>query len=40
MEKSYHAQAKDVTVPIAGTGKTLVLATCNSFSSVDEVGIS
>ena len=36
VEKVYRAQAKDVTVPIAGTGKTLVLATCNSFGSVDD----
>lgn len=36
VDKVYRAQAKDVTVPIAGTGKTLVLATCNSFGSVDD----
>lgn len=36
VEKVYRAQAKDVTVPIAGDEKTLTLATCNSFGSVDD----
>jgi LPXTG-site transpeptidase (sortase) family protein len=36
VEKVYRAQAQDVTVPIAGTGKMLTLATCNSFGSVDD----
>lgn len=36
VEKVYRARAQDVTVPIAGTGKILTLATCNSFGSVDD----
>ncbi|MCA9354205.1 MAG: sortase [Candidatus Kaiserbacteria bacterium] len=36
VEKVYRARAQDVTVPIAGTSKTLTLATCNSFGSVDD----
>lgn len=36
VEKVYRAQAQDVTVPIANTGKMLTLATCNSFGSVDD----
>lgn len=36
VEKVYRARAQDVTVPIAGTGKMLTLATCNSFGSVDD----
>jgi len=36
VEKVYRAEAKDVTVPIAGHGRTLTLATCNSFGSVDD----
>ena len=36
VEKVYHAQARELTVPIAGTGKMLTLATCNSFGSVDD----
>ncbi len=36
VEKVYRAQAQDLTVPIAGTGKMLTLATCNSFGSVDD----
>ena len=36
VEKVYRANAQDVTVPIAGTGQTLTLATCNSFGSIDD----
>ncbi len=36
VEKVYRARAQDVTVPIAGTGKILTLATCNSFGSTDD----
>jgi LPXTG-site transpeptidase (sortase) family protein len=36
VEKVYRAQAQDLMVPIAGTGKMLTLATCNSFGSVDD----
>lgn len=36
VEKVYRAQAKDVTVPIAGSGHSLTLATCNSFGSTDD----
>lgn len=36
VEKVYRANAQDVTVPIAGTGNMLTLATCNSFGSVDD----
>lgn len=36
VEKVYRARAQDVTVPIAGTGNKLTLATCNSFGSVDD----
>jgi LPXTG-site transpeptidase (sortase) family protein len=36
VEKVYRARAQDVTVPIAGTGNMLTLATCNSFGSVDD----
>lgn len=36
VEKVYRAQAQDVTVPIAGDKQKLVLATCNSFGSVDD----
>jgi len=36
VEKVYRARAQDVTVPIAGTGSMLTLATCNSFGSVDD----
>lgn len=36
VEKVYRASAQDVTVPIAGTGNMLTLATCNSFGSVDD----
>ena len=36
VEKVYRARAQDVTVPIAGVGKKLTLATCNSFGTVDD----
>lgn len=36
VEKVYRAKAQDVTVPIAGDEKRLVLATCNSFGSTDD----
>ncbi|MCA9362871.1 sortase [Candidatus Kaiserbacteria bacterium] len=36
VEKVYKAKAQDATVPIAGTGHMLTLATCNSFGSVDD----
>lgn len=36
VEKVYRARAQDVTVPIAGTGNMLTLATCNSFGSIDD----
>jgi len=36
VEKVYRARAQDVTVPIAGTGKMLTMATCNSFGSIDD----
>lgn len=36
VEKVYRARAQDVTVPIAGTGNMLTLATCNSFGSSDD----
>lgn len=36
VERVYRARAQDVTVPIAGTGKRLTIATCNSFGSVDD----
>ncbi|MCA9360693.1 sortase [Candidatus Nomurabacteria bacterium] len=36
VEKVYRANAQDVTVPIAGEGHRLTLATCNSFGSVDD----
>ena len=36
VEKVYRAKAQDLTVPIAGTGNRLTLATCNSFGSVDD----
>lgn len=34
--KVYKVQASDTTVPIAGVGKKLTLATCNSFGSTDD----
>lgn len=36
VDRVYRARAQDVTVPIAGDLKRLVLATCNSFGSVDD----
>jgi LPXTG-site transpeptidase (sortase) family protein len=36
VEKVYRARAQDLTVPIAGTEKSLTLATCNSFGSLDD----
>jgi LPXTG-site transpeptidase (sortase) family protein len=36
VENVYRARAQDVTVPIAGDEPRLVLATCNSFGSVDD----
>lgn len=36
VSKVYKAQATDTTVPIAGTDNKLVLATCNSFGTVDD----
>ncbi len=36
ISKVYRAKAENVTVPIAGDKKRLVLATCNSFGSTDD----
>ena len=36
VEKTYKAKASSFTVPVAGKGKTLTLATCNSFGSTDD----
>ena len=36
VDKVYQAKASEVTVPIAGTGPKLVIATCNSFASKDD----
>ena len=36
VDKAYKARAKDTTVSIAGKEKRLILATCNSFGSVDD----
>ncbi len=36
VDKAYEARATDTTVPIAGEEKRLILATCNSFGSVDD----
>jgi len=36
VDSVYRAQAQDTTVPIAGPTQRLVLATCNSFGSVDD----
>ncbi len=36
VEKVYRAKAAEVTVPIAGEGKRLTLATCNSFGTTDD----
>ena len=36
VDRVYRAKAQDITVPIAGEKQRLVLATCNSFGSVDD----
>lgn len=36
VNRVYRAEASDLTVPIAGDKNRLVLATCNSFGSVDD----
>lgn len=36
VDRVYRADASEVVVPIAGTTKRLILATCNSFGSVDD----
>ena len=36
VEKTYKAKASGFTVPVAGKGKTLTVATCNSFGSTDD----
>lgn len=36
VDRVYEARASEVTVPIAGTGHKLTLATCDSFGSVDD----
>ena len=36
VEKVYKADATDTTVPIAGDEHRLILATCNSFGSIDD----
>lgn len=36
VDRVYRAKAQDVMIPIAGTTKKLVLATCNSFGTVDD----
>ena len=36
VKKVYQAKAENITVPIAGVGKHLTLATCNSFGSKDD----
>lgn len=36
VEKVYRAKAEDVSVPIAGDVQRLVIATCNSFGTVDD----
>lgn len=36
VDKVYRAKAQDATVAIAGTAQRLVLATCNSFGSMDD----
>jgi LPXTG-site transpeptidase (sortase) family protein len=36
VEKVYRAKAQNVTVPIAGEDRRLVLATCNSFGTTDD----
>ncbi len=36
VEKVYKAKASGLTIPVAGKGKRLTLATCNSFGSTDD----
>ena len=36
VDKVYKVKASGFTVPVAGKGKTLTLATCNSFGSTDD----
>jgi len=36
VKKVYQAKAENITVPIAGVGQHLTLATCNSFGSKDD----
>lgn len=36
VERVYEARAEEVTVPIAGTGPRLTLATCDSFGSIND----
>jgi LPXTG-site transpeptidase (sortase) family protein len=36
VEKTYKVKASGFTVPVAGKGKTLTLATCNSFGTTDD----
>lgn len=36
VEKVYRAKAQDASVPIAGSTKQLILATCNSFGDVND----
>jgi LPXTG-site transpeptidase (sortase) family protein len=36
VEKVYKAKASALTIPVAGEGKRLTLATCNSFGSTDD----
>ena len=36
VEKVYKAKASILTIPVAGVGKHLTLATCNSFGSIDD----
>jgi len=36
VDKVYKAKASALTIPIAGKGKRLTLATCNSFGSIDD----
>ena len=36
VDRVYRAKADEVTVPIAGDVKRLVLATCNSFGKIDD----
>lgn len=36
VEKVYKAKASALTIPVAGKGKRLTLATCNSFGSIDD----